>query len=71
MIHVYHRACTRDGEGQYAMGIELGTKGFCREPVRRARVLIVLQPGEKRSSGVEVGILDGASAVQQFRQRVQ
>lgn len=59
------------GEGQYAVGIEPCTNTFGREIVRKSGQLITLQPGEKRVYDIEVGVLDGASAVQSFRERVQ
>lgn len=59
------------GEGQYAVGIEPCTNSFGREEVRQAGELIVLQPGEKRTYDIEVGILDGAEEIAAFRERVQ
>ena len=58
------------GEGQYAVGIEPCTNGFGRDEVRRAGELIVLQPGEKRIYDLEVGVLDGAAAIERFRDHV-
>ena len=58
------------GEGQYAVGIEPCTNGFGRDEVRKAGELIVLQPGEKRTYDLEIGVLDGADAIEQFRDRV-
>jgi hypothetical protein len=58
------------GEGQYAVGIEPCTNSFGREEVRRAGELIVLQPGERRIYDLEVGILEGAAAIEAFRGRV-
>jgi hypothetical protein len=58
------------GEGQYAVGIEPSTNGFGRDEVRKAGELIVLQPGEKRIYDLEVGVLDGAAAIDDFRNRV-
>src|SRR5574341_55137 len=46
------------GEGQYAVGIEPCTNGFGREEVRQAGQQIMLQPGEKRTYDLEVGVLD-------------
>jgi len=59
------------GEGQYAVGIEPCTNTFGREIARSLGQLITLQPGEKRIYDLEVGILDGAKAVQAFRDRVK
>lgn len=59
------------GEGQYAVGIEPCTNTFGREIARARGQLITLQPGEKRSYDLEVGVLDGAGAVGAFRDRVQ
>ncbi|MBL8155499.1 MAG: DUF4432 family protein [Anaerolineae bacterium] len=58
------------GEGQYAVGIEPCTNTFGRETARRLGQLIVLQPGEKREYDLEVGVLEGAAAVEDFRARV-
>ncbi len=58
------------GEGQYAVGIEPCTNGFGREAVRQAGELIVLQPGEKRVYDLEIGVLDGAAEIDQFRTSV-
>ena len=59
------------GEGQYAVGIEPCTNTFGREIARARGQLITLQPGEKRTYDLEVGVLDGIDAVQHFRKRVQ
>lgn len=58
------------GEGQYAVGIEPCTNTFGREIARERGQLITLQPGEKRVYDLEVGVLDGAAAVEAFRARV-
>ena len=58
------------GEGQYAVGIEPCTNGFGRDEVRKAGELIVMQPGEKRIYDLEVGVLDGAAAIERFRDHV-
>ena len=57
-------------EGQYAVGIEPCTNGFGREQVRQAGELIMLQPGERRTYDIEVGVLDGAEEIESFRHRV-
>lgn len=59
------------GEGQYAVGIEPCTNGFGREQVRKAGELIMLQPGEKRTYDLEVGVLDGAEEIAAFRNLVK
>lgn len=59
------------GQGQYAVGIEPCTNTFGREVARAAGELIVLQPGQALAYDIEVGILDGADAVQAFRERVR
>ena len=58
------------GEGQYAVGIEPCTSGFGRAQVEAAGEMIWLEPGDRREYDLEVGILDGAPAIQEFRQRV-
>ena len=58
------------GEGQYAVGIEPCTNTFGRQTARKLGQLIILQPGDKRTYDLEVGILDGTAAIQTFRQRV-
>lgn len=58
------------GEGQYAVGIEPCTNGFGREAVRRAGELILLRPGETRVYDLEIGVLDGAAAIERFRAAV-
>jgi len=58
------------GEGQYAVGIEPCTSGFGRAEVEAAGQMIWLEPGDRREYDLEVGILDGAEAIQAFRQRV-
>lgn len=58
------------GEGQYAVGIEPCTNGFGRQAVEEAGELIWLEPGDTRQYTLEVGILDGAEAIQAFRERV-
>ena len=58
------------GEGQYAVGIEPCTSGFGRTEVEAAGQMIWLEPGDRREYDLEVGILDGAEAIQAFRQRV-
>lgn len=58
------------GEGQYAVGIEPCTNGFGRDAVRQAGQEIWLQPGEKRTYDLEVGVLDGAAEIDAFRSRV-
>jgi Domain of unknown function (DUF4432) len=59
------------GEGQYAVGIEPCTNTFGRDIARRAGQLITLQPGDRRVYDIEIGVLDGATAVQSFRDRVK
>lgn len=59
------------GEGQYAVGIEPCTNTFGRDIARNLGQLITLQPGEKRIYDLEVGVLDGAAAVQTLREQVQ
>ncbi len=59
------------GEGQYAVGIEPCTNTFGREIAAQRGQLIVLQPGDKRTYDLEVGILDGAAAIGAFRARVK
>ena len=58
------------GEGQYAVGIEPCTNTFGRDVARQLGQLIVLQPGEKREYDLEVGVVDGAEAVNALRGRV-
>jgi len=58
------------GEGQYAVGIEPCTSGFGRAEVEAAGQMIWLELGDRREYDLEVGILDGAEAIQAFRQRV-
>jgi hypothetical protein len=58
------------GEGQYAVGIEPCTNTFGRAIARERGQIITLQPGEKRVYDLEIGVLDGAAAIEQFRQRV-
>ncbi|HZS87998.1 MAG TPA: DUF4432 family protein [Chloroflexota bacterium] len=58
------------GEGQYVVGIEPCTNLFGRDAVREAGDLIVLQPGEKRAYGLEVGVLSGHEEIERFRTRV-
>jgi len=58
------------GEGQYAVGVEPCTSGFGRAEVEAAGQMIWLEPGDRREYDLEVGILDGAEAIQAFRQRV-
>jgi hypothetical protein len=50
-------------EGQFVVGIEPCTNGFGREQVREAGELIVLQPGDRRIYEVEIGVIDGAAAL--------
>lgn len=59
------------GEGQYAVGIEPCTNTFGRKIARDLGQLIVLQPGDKRTYELEVGVLDGPEAVATFRDRVR
>jgi hypothetical protein len=59
------------GEGQYAVGIEPCTNTFGRDIARQLGQMITLQPGDKRIYDLEVGVLDGAAAVQAFRERVK
>jgi len=59
------------GEGQYVVGIEPCTNGFGREEVRKSGEMIILQPGEKRVYDLEVGVLDGAEEIEEFRNHVQ
>jgi hypothetical protein len=59
------------GEGQYVVGIEPCTNLFVRDRVRAAGELIVLQPGDRRVYDLEVGVLDGAEAIDAFRDRVR
>jgi Domain of unknown function (DUF4432) len=59
------------GEGQYAVGTEPCTNTFGREEVRRLGEQIMLQPGDKRIYETEVGILDGAEQIAQFRGEIQ
>jgi hypothetical protein len=59
------------GEGQYAVGIEPCTNTFGREIARQLGQLITLQPGDQRVYDLEVGVLDGADAVEAFRTRVK
>lgn len=58
------------GEGQYAVGIEPCTNTFGRSIARERGQLITLQPGESRMYELELGVLDGADAVQALRERV-
>ena len=59
------------GEGQYAVGIEPCTNGFNRDEVRKSGEMIVLQPGDKRSYDLEVGVLDGAEEIETYRNRIR
>lgn len=59
------------GEGQYAVGIEPCTNTFGRDEVRRLGELITLQPGERRVYETEVGILDGAEQIEEFRRKTR
>jgi hypothetical protein len=59
------------GEGQYAVGIEPCTNGFGREAARKRGELIMLQPGERRMYTLEIGVLDGATAIAAFRREVE
>ncbi|MDQ6695628.1 MAG: aldose 1-epimerase family protein [Chloroflexota bacterium] len=59
------------GEGQYAVGIEPCTNTFGRDEVRRLGEQITLQPGERRVYETEVGILDGAGDIEQFRKSMR
>jgi len=58
------------GEGQYAVGIEPCSNGFGREEVRRRGELIELEPGDSREYEIEIGVLDGAEAIERFRAEV-
>jgi hypothetical protein len=58
------------GEGQYAVGIEPCSNGFGREDVRQRGELIQLEPGESRQYEIEIGVLDGADAIERFRAEV-
>jgi hypothetical protein len=58
------------GEGQYAVGIEPCTNTFGRDKARELGQLITLQPGDKRTYNIEVGILEGDAAIQNFKARV-
>jgi hypothetical protein len=58
------------GEGQYAVGIEPCTNTFGRQIARERGQLITLQPGEKRTYDLEIGVLENRAAVEVFRQRV-
>jgi len=59
------------GEGQYVVGIEPCTNLFVREKARAAGELIILQPGDKRTYDLEVGVLDGVEEINSFRDRVR
>ena len=59
------------GEGQYAVGIEPCSNGFGREQVEADGELIWLEPGDRRQYDLEVGILDGATEIAAFRQRIK
>jgi hypothetical protein len=58
------------GEGQYAVGIEPCSNTFGRDIARKLNQLITLQPGDRRIYDLEVGVLDGQAAINDFRQRV-
>ena len=58
------------GEGQYAVGIEPCSNTFGRDIARDLGQLITLQPGDRRVYDLEVGVLDGHTAIESFRQRV-
>lgn len=57
------------GQGQYAVGIEPCTNTFGRDEARRLNELITLQAGERRVYEIEVGVLDGAEAIAEFRRQ--
>jgi len=57
------------GEGQYAVGIEPCTNTFGRKTAEKLGQLITLQPGEKRTYDLEIGVLDGTRAIADFRER--
>jgi hypothetical protein len=59
------------GEGLYAVGIEPCSNGFGREDLRRRAELIELEPGESRQYEIEIGVLDGADAIEGFRAEVE
>jgi hypothetical protein len=59
------------GEGQYAVGIEPCTNTFGRDIARKLGQLITLQPGDRRTYDLEVGVLDTPAAVNAFRERVR
>ena len=60
------------GEGTYVVGIEPSTNRTAGRLDARARgELIELEPGERRAYDLELGALDGASAINGFRARVE
>lgn len=56
------------GQGQYVLGLEPGSNPFGRQAAAAAGELRVLAPGETAEYRLELGVLDGPAAVEEFRQ---
>lgn len=54
------------GEGEYVLGIEPGNITGNRAEMRRAGTLEFLEPGADRTFTLEIGVLDGVSAIHSF-----
>lgn len=60
------------GEGTYVVGLEPSTNRVTgRLDARSGGELIELAAGEKRVYDLELGVLEGAEAMQQFARRVR
>jgi uncharacterized protein DUF4432 len=60
------------GEGTYSVALEPGTnRAIPRADLRRNGEIIELAPGETRSYDLELGVLDGAGAIDAFAERVR
>jgi hypothetical protein len=57
-------------EGQYAVGLEPCTNGFGRDAVKANGELIVLEPGDRRTYRTELSVVEGAAAIERFRDKV-
>lgn len=57
--------------GEYVVGIEPNNSGILgRVAARAAGELVVLEPGHSVAYDTQVGVLDGATAIKDFRERV-
>jgi hypothetical protein len=60
------------GEGAYAVALEPGTnRAISRADLRREGEIIELGPGETRSYDLELGVLNGPAAIDDFAARVR